>query len=66
MSTRHVLFQGEKADEEGGAAPAAAATKKITNQFNFSERASQTYNNPLRVCDLVIGLCRWTFVHAVW
>ena len=23
--------------------------KKLTNQFNFSERASQTYNNPSRV-----------------
>ena len=23
--------------------------KKLTNQFNFSERASQTYNNPMRV-----------------
>lgn len=22
--------------------------KKLTNQFNFSERASQTYNNPMR------------------
>jgi hypothetical protein len=26
--------------------------KKLTNQFNFSERASQTYNNPCRVCDV--------------
>ena len=30
-------------DETGG------KTKKLTNQFNFSERASQTYNNPCRV-----------------
>ena len=61
-----MLFQGEKADEEGGAAPAAAATKKITNQFNFSERASQTYNNPLRVRDLVwsmLSAASWSFVH---
>jgi dynein intermediate chain 1 len=28
---------------------AAAGGKKLTNQFNFSERASQTYNNPYRV-----------------
>lgn len=24
--------------------------KRIRNQFNFSDRASQTLNNPLRVC----------------
>lgn len=24
--------------------------KKLTNQFNFCERASLTYNNPSRVC----------------
>lgn len=35
--------------------PDSAASKtdkkepKLTNQFNFSERASQTLNNPLRV-----------------
>lgn len=27
----------------------ASGDKKLTNQFNYSERASQTYNNPLRV-----------------
>ena len=27
--------------------------KKLTNQFNFSERASQTYNNPSRVGDQI-------------
>ena len=26
----------------------AGKEKKLTNQFNFSERASQTYNNPFR------------------
>ena len=30
-------------------APGAGGDKKLTNQFNYSERASQTYNNPLRV-----------------
>ena len=24
--------------------------KRLKNQFNYSERASQTLNNPLRVC----------------
>jgi len=33
----------------GGASDAGAKEKKLTNQFNFSERASQTYNNPMRV-----------------
>lgn len=27
----------------------ARREQKLTNQFNFSERASQTLNNPLRV-----------------
>ncbi|XP_060073211.1 dynein intermediate chain 2, ciliary-like [Ylistrum balloti] len=50
---------GEDAKEEGkdegrddAATPAPAAAsgggKKLTNQFNYSERASQTYNNPYR------------------
>lgn len=43
--------EGEGA-EDGAPTPAPAAgsggEKKLTNQFNFSERASQTYNNPLR------------------
>ncbi|XP_033750679.1 dynein intermediate chain 2, ciliary-like isoform X5 [Pecten maximus] len=50
--------EGDEAKEEGKdegrddaatPAPAAAAGgKKLTNQFNYSERASQTYNNPYR------------------
>ncbi|XP_033108789.1 dynein intermediate chain 2, ciliary-like [Anneissia japonica] len=41
---------GEKPEEDGTTpAPAAAGEQsKLTNQFNFSERASQTYNNPYR------------------
>ena len=31
------------------APPGGGGDKKLTNQFNFSERASQTYNNPYRV-----------------
>ncbi|XP_052101562.1 dynein intermediate chain 2, ciliary-like isoform X1 [Mytilus californianus] len=46
----------EEAAEEakdGAATPAPAegestGSKKLTNQFNYSERASQTYNNPYR------------------
>lgn len=30
---------------------------KLTNQFNFSERASQTLNNPLRVGSDSIAMC---------
>lgn len=50
--------QAEKAEAAEGEAEAstplptegaASSGKKITNQFNFSERASQTYNNPYRV-----------------
>jgi dynein intermediate chain 1 len=35
---------GDDDDEKGG----KPKEKKITNQFNFSERASQTFNNPAR------------------
>ena len=34
---------------------ASSGGKKITNQFNFSERASQTYNNPYRVRSVLAG-----------
>ena len=36
------------ADEEGGSPEPKSGSKKLTNQFNYSERASQTYNNPYR------------------
>lgn len=43
----------EEAGDEDRPDSAASKTDKkepkITNQFNFSERASQTLNNPLRV-----------------
>ena len=50
-----MLFQGEEGGE--GDAPAEGEAKKksgkpekrLRNQFNFSERASQTLNNPYRV-----------------
>lgn len=43
----------EEAGEEDRPDSVASKTNKkepkVTNQFNFSERASQTLNNPLRV-----------------
>lgn len=41
----------EGGEEETAPTPTSKAggkEKKLTNQFNFSERASQTYNNPFR------------------
>ncbi|XP_039731621.1 dynein axonemal intermediate chain 1 [Pteropus medius] len=38
----------EKVTEEELMAPKQPRERKLTNQFNFSERASQTFNNPLR------------------
>jgi len=41
--------EAEAADEDDELmAPASKGGKKLTNQFNYSERASQTYNNPYR------------------
>ncbi|XP_071844613.1 dynein intermediate chain 2, ciliary-like isoform X1 [Apostichopus japonicus] len=45
--TEEAEQEGEKRDEEGTPAP-PKSDQKLTNQFNFSERASQTYNNPYR------------------
>lgn len=45
----------EHDDQEGRAEEGDESTvpkgpqKKLTNQFNFSERAALTYNNPVRV-----------------
>jgi dynein intermediate chain 1 len=36
------------ADDDDDPSKAKPKEKKITNQFNFSERASQTFNNPAR------------------
>lgn len=38
----------EKVIEEELMTPVQPKERKLTNQFNFSERASQTFNNPLR------------------
>lgn len=45
--------EGEGEGEEGAAKPRPAGGKKLTNQFNFCERAALTYNNPCRVNLLV-------------
>ena len=50
-----LYYQGKEEQREEASTPAPAQTegsKKLTNQFNFSERASQTYNNPYRVSKL--------------
>ena len=50
-----VLFQDEEGGEEDAPAEGEAKKKsgkpekRLRNQFNFSERASQTLNNPYRV-----------------
>ena len=38
----------EEEDEDGNKRTVGRNEKKPANQFNFSERASQTYNNPCR------------------
>lgn len=48
------IFQAAEEAKDGAATPApgegeSTGSKKLTNQFNYSERASQTYNNPYRV-----------------
>merc|ERR1719495_192823 len=44
--------EGKEEGGEEGASPAPPTAKgkekKLTNQFNYSDRASQTYNNPFR------------------
>ena len=52
----------EEEEEEGGKQTEEHKKKKggekqLRNQFNFSERASQTLNNPCRVSMCVWGLC---------
>ncbi|EPY82749.1 hypothetical protein CB1_000629018 [Camelus ferus] len=43
------LKAAEKVVEEELMTPKQPKEQKLTNKFNFSERASQTFNNPLRV-----------------
>ena len=47
-----ILVQEKPAEEvrpDSSASVGGKSEAKLTNQFNFSERASQTYNNPYRV-----------------
>lgn len=50
MATVGTGGEGEDEEDDKRATVHAAGgkEKKLTNQFNFSERASQTYNNPMR------------------
>ncbi len=44
-----IQSKGDEDDEDEKRTKSAKGKgKKLTNQFNFSERASQTYNNPAR------------------
>ena len=49
----HVLYirilQDTEEATEGDSKKKSKGDKKLKNQFNYSERASQTYNYPLRV-----------------
>eukprot|EP00667_Euglena_gracilis_P005931 EG_transcript_5976 len=42
------LLQAEEAEKNPELAEAGVSTKILKNQFNFCDRASQTFNNPLR------------------
>ena len=57
---REDTFEKEAEDRDETTPVPVTATevvgKKLTNQFNFSERASQTYNNPYRVRHLVASV----------
>lgn len=54
------MFQEKAAEEvrpDSSASVGGKGDSKLTNQFNFSERASQTYNNPYRVSYKLIINC---------
>ena len=58
-----ILFQEKAAEEvrpDSSASEGGKAESKLTNQFNFSERASQTYNNPYRVRVTIVATLRYT------
>ena len=46
-------------EEPEGGAKSTGTKKLLRNQFNFSERASQTLNNPLRVGLVGRGVALW-------
>uniref|UniRef100_K7FV26 Dynein axonemal intermediate chain 1 n=1 Tax=Pelodiscus sinensis TaxID=13735 RepID=K7FV26_PELSI len=47
-ATRVMAAAAEEAAEGEEPAPPQLREQKLTNQFNFCERASQTFNNPMR------------------
>lgn len=50
----------EEPEESQEVRPRPAQERKLTNQFNFSERGSQTYNNPVRVgCPPLLAQAPW-------
>ena len=49
-----VVQEGGEGEEGGKGKP--KREKRLKNQFNYSERASQTLNNPFRVC-LLYAYC---------
>lgn len=54
-----IQTEGKEA-EKTEASTAPQTEKKLTNQFNYCERASQTYNNPHRVIYLY-----FPFLHKI-
>ena len=61
-SEKKAEVEGEQEQEEGGQrqeptkkkrmSVSATGEQQLRNQFNYSERASQTLNNPCRVCKI--------------
>ena len=49
-------------EEGGGGQEKPKNEKRLKNQFNFSERASQTFNNPARVhtCVMIVYMSLYT------
>ena len=52
--------QGDGEGKADGGKKKKGHEKKLKNQFNFSERASQTYNYPLRVSASLCVCCTMT------
>lgn len=52
--------------EKGGYSPRPGKAKKLTNQFNFCERAALTYNNPDRVSVSWFLYIISTFLSYIW
>jgi len=59
--------EGEEGEKEEATEIAPPKKEALRNQFNFSERASQTFNNPYRVSQthLYGNLSVFAFLHCV-